>query len=588
VVTASRIEEPLEEVANSITVLRAKELKQRGITTIIEALKEVEGVQLRQTGSFGGPTSIFIRGGNYGQATIMIDNVPLYDAMGVYRGDFGAFLPHLSIEQIERIEIVRGPQSVLYGSSAMTGVINIITKKGKGKPSISVFSEGGSYSSFREGLELSGGDKGFNYVLNYLRFDTNGISKATSYQERDSYHLDNLFLKIEGKVKEKITMGGTITYNDADTELDYYFDPNTSKYIIDAPDYRQKSKLLGTKTYFNHKIFPFWQQKVLFSYTKTDRDYKKDGRRKDYYDGKLYYTSWQHELKFKPITLIAGFDYQKEVGASKEFKKKRQDEKAWFLETIFKKQGLYLSAGMRYNRHQTAGDRLTYKVAAAYHLFPSTKLHSSFGTGFRAPTIYQLFDPTYGNKALKPEKNQGYDFGITQSFLNKKIEADITYFFNWFEDLISFYAQTQELILGRYQNITTAHTEGIEFSLNITPVSWFKILTNYSWLDAKDTTTNTYLPRMSKHKGSVTLAFFKKDKATLSLTGTYFGKHFDSEYNKNHLGGYFSLNLASRYQISSHLIISLRFQNLLDRQYEEIKGYSGYPFMAFLGAKIKW
>ncbi len=588
IVTASRIEEPSEEVASAATIITAEELKEKGITTVMDALREVPGVQIVQSGAFGGPTSIFVRGGNYGQAIVMIDGVPVHDAMGVNRGDFGAFLPHISVEQIDRIEIVRGPQSVLYGSSAMTGVINIITKKGVGKPSIRVFGEGGSYSSFREGLELSGAGEGLNYALTFSRLDTNGISKARGYPERDSYRLNNLSSRVEGKITDKVTIGAAITYNDADTGLDYYFDPNTYTLITDAPGYKQKSDLFSANTYYSHQVFPFWKQKLLFSYTKTDRDYVKDKVVEDYYDGKLRYVTWQHQFDLKPIALIAGFDYQQEIGHSREFTERRQDEKAWFWEAVFQRQNVYFSAGIRYNRHQTAGDKVTYRLCSAYNLPTNTKLHGSFGTAFRAPAIFQLFDPTYGDISLKPEKSQGYDFGITQSFLDKKIEADVTYFFNWFKDLIIFYYPEEEWWLGKYQNIATAHTEGVEFALNIMPVSWFKFLINYTWLDAVDTTNNTWLPRRPKHKGSGTLVFLWKDKADFSLTGTYFGKRFDSEKNQNPLSGYFVVNLAARYYATSYLTLNLRFQNLFDREYEEVMNYAGLPFMSFLGAELKW
>lgn len=588
IVTASRIEESPEEIASATTILTSEELKEKGITTVMDALREVPGVHIVQTGAFGGLATPFVRGGGNGQALIMIDGVPVWDAMGVSRGELSFILSDLQIEQVDRIEVVRGPQSVIYGSSAMTGAINIITRKGIGKPKIRAFSEGGSYSSFREGIELSGSNEDLSYSLDFSRLDSNGISNATGYPERDSHRLNSLASRIEGKITEKITIGVSAIYNDVDTGLDYYFDPNTYTLINDAQGYKQKSGLFSANTYYNHKILSFWKQKLLFSYTKTDRDYVKDKVVEDYYDGKLRYVTWQHQFDLKPITLVAGFDYQQEIGHSREFTERRQDEKAWFWEAVFKRQNVYLSAGIRYNRHQTAGDKVTYRTCGAYTLSTNTKLHGSFGTAFRAPAIFQLFDPKWGNISLKPEKSQGYDFGITQSFFDKKIEADVTYFFNWFKNLIVFYYPEEEWWLGRYQNIATAHTEGVEFTLNITPISWLRLSANHTWLDAVDTTNNTWLPRRPKHKGSGTVFFLWKDKANFSLTGTYFGKRFDSEKNQRPLGGYFVVNLAARYYPTSYLTFNLCFQNLFDREYEEAMNYAGLPFMAFFGTELKW
>ena len=592
IVTASRIEESPEEVASATTVITSEELKQKGITTIVDALREVPGVQVMQSGAFGGVSSIFVRGGNYGQALVMIDGVPVYEAMGVYKGDFGAFLPHLPIEQIERIEIVRGPQSVLYGSNAMTGVINIITKKGKGKPKIRVFSEGGSYSTFREGGEFLGETEHLRYNFNYTRSDSSGISKATGYPEKDGHRFHNFSSNVEGKIG-KAKIGTSVNYNSASTDLDYYWDTDTFTIIADASGYKEERDLISVKSYFEHEILPSWRQKFIFSYTNTDRDYIKDGIKKDGYDGRLYYLTWQNNFEFEPFVFISGIDYQRETVAEGSGIEGRDfDQISWFGEGIFKWKGLYFSGGVRYYHHETAGDKVTCRIASAYTFPTKTKIHASYGTGFRAPSLYQVYGEfsgmKVGNSDLRPEKSEGYDVGITQTLSNGKIEADITYFFNWFDNLIIYCYPDGMWWLGKYQNIATAHTEGVEFSLNITPVSWLKFLANYAWLDAIDTTNNTWLPRRSKHKGSGTLVFLWKDKADFSLGGTYFGKRFDSENNENPLSGYFVVNLAARCYPTSYLTLNLCFQNLFDREYEEVMNYTGLPFMAFLGAEFKW
>jgi len=588
VVTASRVEEPASEVASATTVLTSKELKEKGITNVVDALREVPGVQVVQTGAFGGLATPFVRGGENGQALVMIDGVPVWDPAATAVGDFTAFLPHLPIEQIDRIEIVRGAQSVLYGPSAMTGVINIITKKGKGKPKIRVFSEGGSYSSFREGAEFLGETKHIKYNLNYMRLDSSGISKATGFKERDGQRFHNFSGDFSYKIG-KIKLGTSVNYNSASTGLDYYFDPTTFASVPDASGYKQHSDLVSVKGYLNHEISPSWGQRFIFSYTNTDRDYIKDGVKEEGYDGRLYYISWQNNLEFEPFTFITGVDYQRETAAEGSgIEGKNFDHISWFGEGILRWKGLYFSSGIRYYHHQTAGDKVTCRIASAY-IFPTkTKIHASYGTGFRAPSLYQIHAEFYGNPDLKPEKSEGYDVGVTQGFFDGKIEADITYFSNWFDNLIIYYYPDEMWWLGKYQNVATAHTEGIEFALNTRPVSWLRLSANYTWLNAIDTTNNTWLPRRPMHKGSGTIVFLFKDKADFGLTGTYFGKRFNFKNNKDSLGGYFTVNLSARYYPTSYLTLNLRFQNLFDREYEEVKGYNGLPFMAFFGAELKW
>lgn len=564
VVTASRMEET--HTASVVTVITAKELKAQGVTNVADALREVPGVMVTQNG-FGGLASVFVRGAGNGQAVIMIDGVPVYDPSGTSKGDFSAFLPHLSIENIDRIEIVRGPQSVLYGSSAMAGVINIITKKGKGKPQIAGRFEGGSFNTFTETLGFSGANESVSYNLNLQRFDSSGISKTPVEPDKDGYRFNNVGGSLTASINEKVEVGTSFSYLGAEQGLDGW-------------DNFEKSRLGFVQTYYKQEVLPWWQQTLKLAYTNTHRTYPSSS---SFYDGDLYFLSWQHNFDVLPyLRAVMGFDYQQERANTNSMDEKTQDERAWFGEMVFDWQNVYFNAGVRYDRHQTAGDKVTYRLAGSYLLPTQTKFHASFGTGFRAPSLFQLYAKQYGNPNLTPEKSQGYDVGISQSFFDKKVEADVTYFFNWFKDLITFWR------LGKYQNVAAAHTKGIEFSLNVTPASWLKFSTNYTWLNAEDITKHSWLPRRPMHKASGTLTFLWHKKADFSLTGVYFGKRFDGDNNQNPLGGYFIVNLAARYYPTSYVTLSLRIQNLLDRDYEEIKGYNALPFAAFLGAEFKW
>ncbi|MCD6320220.1 MAG: TonB-dependent receptor [Candidatus Desulfofervidaceae bacterium] len=566
VVTASRVEE--SETASAVTKITGEELQQKGITNVADALREVPGVMVTQYG-FGGPASVFVRGGNNGQAVIMIDGVPVYDPSGTNKGDFSLFLPRLNVENIDRIEIVRGPQSVLYGSSAMTGVINIITKKGKAKPQTTGRLEGGSFNTFTETLGFSGTNESVSYNLNLQRFDSNGISKKPDEPDKDGYRFNNVGGSLTANINEKVEVGASFSYLDAEQGLD-------------GGDDFEKSRLGFFQTYYKQTVSHFWQHTLKLAYTNTHRTYPTS-----FYDGDLYFLSWQHNFTILPyLKVVTGFDYQQEKTDTNSMDEKNQDEKAWFAEAIFKQENFYFNTGVRYDRHQTAGDKVTYRFAGAYFLPTQTKLHASFGTGFRAPSLYQLYGVCFGNNVgnpdLKPEKNQGYDAGLTQYLWQKRITLDVTYFFSRIKDMIDWVTTGP----GQYLNVKEAHTQGVEISADIMPISWLKLSTNYTWLDAQDTTTNTWLPRRPKHKISSTLSLFWKEKADFSLTGIYFGKRFDSDNNP--LGGYFIVNLAARYYPTSYLTLSLRVQNLLDRDYEEIKDYNAPPFMMFLGAEFKW
>ncbi len=561
VVTASRIKET--QTASSVTVITAKELKAQGVTNVVDALREVPGVIVTQNG-FGGTASVYVRGGDNGQAVIMIDGVPVYDPSGPNKGDFSAFLPHLSVADIDRIEIVRGPQSVLYGSSAMTGVINIITKKGKGKPQTTARLEGGSFNTFTETLGLSGANENVSYNLNLGRFDSSGISKTPDEPDKDGYRFNNAGGSLTAHINEKVEIGTSFSYLDAEQGLDGWDD-------------FEKDRLEFVQTYYKQKILPRWQHTLKLAYTGTHRTYPSSA---SFYDGDLYFLSWQHNVNILPdLKFIGGFDYQQERANTKWMDEKTQDERAWFGEMVFDWQNVYFNAGVRYDRHQTAGDKVTYRLAGSYLLPTETRLHASFGTGFRAPSLYQLYG-SYGNPDLKPEKSQGYDVGISQSFLNERVKADVTYFFNWLRDEIDW-------INNQYVNTSKSHIQGVELNVAATPLACLKIQLFYTWLNAKDVTRHTWLLKRPHHRGGFELTYFLPHKrGTVDFRGIYTDRYYD--YGQVLVPSYFVAYVSARCRLSSHLSVLTRVNNLFNAHYQETYGYNTMPFNLYGGIEFKW
>jgi vitamin B12 transporter len=271
VVTATRTPEPVEQTASSVTVITGEELEERGITTLAEALREVAGIAVVQN-SLGGLTSVFVRGADTGQTVVMIDGVPIYDPSGLAKGDVSWILPHLKVDQIERIEIVRGPQSVLYGSNAMAGAINIITKEGKKKSEVKIQAEGGSYSTFAEGISLTGISEDVSYAISVKRMDSEGISKMISDPDKDAYHSLNVATRLTKYLNDDLEVGVSFHYVQADQDLD---------------DWNKKSEAqIGfVNGYVAHQVKDNWQYKIKLAYTGTHRSYD-DGNGGEY-DGEL-------------------------------------------------------------------------------------------------------------------------------------------------------------------------------------------------------------------------------------------------------------------------------------------------------------
>ena len=604
VVTATRVETPVEEIASSITVISSKEIERKQKTTVLEVLKGLPGLDVVQNGGVGGATSIFLRGANSEHTLVMIDGVEVNDPISPGRSyDFA----HLTVDNIERIEVIRGPQSTLYGSDAIGGVVNIITKKGEGKPKFFLSTEGGSFTTFREATGISGGNKWVNYSFALSRFDTEGISTASKKDgnyERDGYENTSLSAKLGFKPMDNLGIDFILRYMDAKTELD-----NFAGVGGDDPNYVQKSNQFLFKTQVGLSLFnDLWIQKLGLALNDHNRDIKnkKDSQHpfdyeKGRYDGQLLKFDWQHHLQLhKTNALTFGLEYEREEGKSKYyweslwgpgqsiFPKKTANIKGYYIQDEIKLwDRLFATLGIRIDDHSRFGSETTYRVAPAYLIKETdTKIKGTFGTGFKAPTLYQLFAPAtlwgpIGNKDLKPEKSKGWDFGVEQNFFKNRVTLGATYFRNDFKDLIQFdWGQG-------YINIAKAKTEGVELFASAKPIDDLTLRINYTYTDTEDKTTGEALIRRPKNKIGFDINYHFLNNGNVNLGVIYVGKRDDLDFSispsrRVKLDQYTLVNLAVSYDITKNFQLFGRVENLLDKEYEEVKGF-GTPGLSFFG-----
>ena len=604
VVTATRVETPMEEIASSVTVISSKEIERKQKTTVLEVLKGLPGLDVVQNGGVGGATSIFLRGANSEHTLVMIDGVEVNDPISPGRSyDFA----HLTVDNIERIEVIRGPQSTLYGSDAIGGVVNIITKKGEGKPKFFLSTEGGSFTTFREATGISGGNKWVNYSFALSRFDTEGISTASKKDgnyERDGYENTSLSAKLGFKPMDNLGIDFILRYMDAKTELD-----NFAGVGGDDPNYVQKSNQFLFKTQVGLSLFDqVWSQKLGLALNDHNRDIKnkKDSQHpfdyeKGRYDGQLLKFDWQHHLQLhKTNALMFGLEYEREEGKSKYyweslwgpgqsiFPKKTANIKGYYIQDEIKLwDRLFATLGIRIDDHSRFGSETTYRVAPAYLIKETdTKIKGTFGTGFKAPTLYQLFAPAtlwgpIGNKDLKPEKSKGWDFGVEQNFFKNRVTLGATYFRNDFKDLIQFdWGQG-------YINIAKAKTEGVELFASAKPIDDLTLRINYTYTDTEDKTTGEALIRRPKNKIGFDINYHFLNNGNVNLGVIYVGKRDDLDFSispsrRVKLDQYTLVNLAVSYDITKNFQLFGRVENLLDKEYEEVKGF-GTPGLSFFG-----
>ncbi|MEK7308709.1 MAG: TonB-dependent receptor [Nitrospirota bacterium] len=595
IVSATKTETYQAEVGSSTTVITAEDIKKTGKRTVHEVLRDVPGVTVMQTSAFGGTTSVYLRGAKPGQTLVLIDGVEVNDPMSTDRSfDFA----HLTTDNIERIEIVRGPQSTLYGSDAMAGVINIITKRGEGKPKPEGYFEGGSYNTFRENLGLSGSLDKFNYSLSASHLDSDGINKASSGFENDGYRNTVVSSKFGYKLFDNSELSLVTRFTDAKTSIDdgaYDDDPNYTAWWRD----------LATKVAFDQSVNSWWSHNLSFSYHDVRRKYRDEKDSTDttedlqsWYKGDNKEIEWQHN--FSPVnwsTLTGGFEYEQERGSSyyrsktsiTKFDRKSIDNTAFYLQNQFKLwDRLFITPGLRVDDHELFGAETTYKISTAYLISQTgTRLKGNWGTGFKAPSLYQLYS-SYGNPNLKPDESKSYDFGFEQNLLDNKVSFGVTYFHNDFKNMIDWDSAT-----WKYKNIGRAETKGFELGTKFLPLENLTIGANFTYTDTEDKDTGLELLRRPKRQANLSIDWKFIEKANLNLGVTYVGSRQETDYTSYPYKritkkDYTTVRLATSYDITESFQIFGRIENLFDKKYQDVHGYAMPGRSFYAGVKASF
>ena len=438
VVTATRTESNILNTPSQVNVITQKQIEKDGAIFTKGALKYVPGLSIVSNGAFGGTTTVFMRGLSSRYIKTLMDGVDVSDPTLIQPYyDFADLLP----DDINRIEVVQGAQSGLYGANAVGGVINIITKRGSGKPHVIVKEELGSDSTFKESAEAGGVSNGLSFYINALRLDTDGISKMDKYNpndhsyskgdEDDSYHQTALSTRLEYELGSLSKLGLVLKWYKTRNYLDngwyvtpdyhYFPDDNApSNNTPTAKSLRVNKHFLLSKLYITKQI---GNLKINLNgyYTHTFR-YFKSAPGWNNYKGRRWGSNILITYKINGTKITAGATGKMDkYEDSSPFKKLRYNY-AGFLELLQRIGNIKLQATAREDDFKTFGKHFTYKLGANYLLEKThTILKANFGTGFRAPSIYELYAPPIpswyflgGNKDLDPEKAKSWDFGFIQ------------------------------------------------------------------------------------------------------------------------------------------------------------------------------
>jgi vitamin B12 transporter len=614
VVTPTKTEETINSISGSLTVLDSEELKDKGEITIKEALREVPGVDVVQSGSFGGPTSIFTRGTNSNHTLIMLDGVKIYDPMAT---NGACDLAHFTIENIERIEIVRGPQSALWGSDAIGGVVNIITKKGEGKPSVSILSEAGSFDTYREMLELGGEYERLHFSVGVSRIDSNGIPKAQKRDnnpEKDPYYSTSVCNRLDYDITDNLVFGNTAHYINSGFEYDDWAGVGG-----DDPNKKGWYEQIIVSPYLEHKPLEWWNYRIQFSWMRNFRKDRDDDNGaiidylRDWYEGRTTKIGFQNNFFINKFdTIVFGYDWQEEVGdsyyyadfgfggAETEFPKSSTINQGWYLQNKLDWNNFDLTAGLRVDDHSKFKTYTTYKTSSSY-LFDltDTKIKGAWGTGFKAPSLYQLYClPTVGlvpfgggNLNLKPEESEGWEVGLEQGLLDGKILLASSYFNLELKNMIdAIYHPTGGPFgwgwVEQYRNVHRAEIYGIETQVVLKLIDNLSIINRWTYTKTKNKDTGLELLRRPKNKFIMNLDYRPIEKLATTLMVTYIDVRKSSDTVK--LKPYTKLDLSLNYNVNKNFRIFARIDNLSDEFYEEVKGYGTPGLSAYGGVRLEF
>ena len=568
VITAERIALDQASISADVTTISEEEISQSQATSVVELLRSQAGINVASTGGPGKTTSVFLRGGNSGHTLVLIDGVRVGSAT------VGSFdWSGLSTSDIERIEIVRGPQSSLYGADAMGGVIQIFTRKGEKGSKVHLHSEAGSYGTSSGQMSVSGQmESGSTYALSVDAFRTRGVSAAAIGAELDPYRK----LSIAGSVGLLVGDGELelIGRNvDGKTGLDG-FGP------ADVLNYNSNTRQSVGSAKLTYPVTDMIETSLQLSRS-TDEVISTDpagGFNNADFRTRMDQLSWLNSVDLDSISLLAGVDMYRSKGYSGSAGLDRSiRQSAGFALLAWQGDWIDLNGSVRFDKNSSTSNKTTYKAGMALHPLTGVKLTANYGTGFKAPSLNDLYFPasafSAGNPNLKPETSRGWDAGVSYEFNNDALKAGLglVWFDQSYKDLIVWQGPPPTFFFSP-ANIGKARSKGLEISANLGYGPAY-LNANWTYLNAKDSVTGDLLARRAKDSGNVTVGATLAG-LNLEVVWHVVGPRFSSAGNVKPMQGYQKSDIRASYAINKQWKLAARVDNAGDKTYEEISGYS--------------
>lgn len=569
VVSASRTPQELSATPSSVTVLPMNDLQTEQIVDLRTALGQQPGVVVVNTGAVGGPSAIFLRGANSHQTLFVVDGVRMSDRSASY----STFLGAADFSNVHRVEVLRGPQSTLYGSSAMGGVILVESVQGTGRPSGSLEATAGSFDTWGASASVAGGLKDFSYSGSLARFSTdndlpNNQLRQWSYATR-----------LEYAATPELLVGTTFR-----GQNDEYQQPGSRLYP--APGDVSSDNYLGT-AYAQLKVGEDVASRLTLGLHRRVYDF--DAAYSSALRNTRRIIDWQNTWQAsRQLEVVGGANFEWSKYLIDGVKSTDDVAAGYVSATARPVERLTFTAGLRYDDFKSVGSATTWRGGAAWQAAHGTKLRATYGTGFSAPGSDDRYGvPQWGQRAnpnLRPEKSRGWDAGIDQDILDGKATLSATYFENRFRNLFEWEYVDWVTYEGMTVNRSRATTRGVELAIQARLVAGVQTRLAYTYLDAQDTTSGARLARRPRHSldGEV-----RCEPAAGLVVGA--GVHAVASRVEPYGAAaedYTTARLFASYAVRRDLLLKLRVENALDERYEEVLGYASLPRGVFGG--VEW
>jgi vitamin B12 transporter len=593
-VTATRLETPIDQAGQAATVITGEEIERRQHRTVVDVLREVPGLSVTQSGGIGNQTSVFVRGANSNHTLVLIDGMRVNDP-STPSGIFN--FAHLTTAEVDRIEVVLGPLSTLYGTDAIGGVINIITRKGRGRPSVDAGAEAGSFNTYAGRVATQGAQGRFNWNVGAAYLETDSVSntpkrlRGNRGDESDPYENTTLSARLGADLSDNLEVSYVTRYVRSFKKYD--------SFLGEDPNLRENTSLWFNRAEGRLDLLDGrWTQRYGAGYVKIDRtdaddpdDFSSSFSRNTS-EGTRTKFDWQNDIQAAEwLTLTAGLDTEKEEFESRGLgfttaADARTNGAFAQARTAFWER-LFLTLGGRVDDHDRFGDFETWRAAAAYHVKETgTRLRGSYGIGFKAPTLFQLFGRTTfstGNPNLQPEESRGWDVGIDQTLADGRVTVGTGYFQTDIRNLID-----SDPTFTTFVNVGRAEQRGIESYIAVRPWADFSVRLDHTYVSAENAITNTQLLRRPRHKLSVNADWTVTPAWNIAAGVIYNGQRADVDaitFDRIYPGGYTLVRVTTRYALNETWTVFGRVENLLDKRYEEPDGFNQPGIGAFAGVK---